>query len=94
MSRLQSFMKILLDDKGKILKGKSPYQDIVKELTSSKEYKDELLEISTITIKLIDKDINLEDFKVAISMIGGIVDTMLMHLMEKNDLRFMKKIMS
>ena len=80
-----------MDNKEEIMKDKSPYHDIIKELTDDKEYSTKLMKLASATIKMIDENINFTDFAVAVAMIDSIVDTMLMYLMEKYDLQFMKK---
>lgn len=91
MSGLLRFKKYLMDNKEEIMKDKPSYHDIIKELTDDKEYSTKLMKLASTTIKMINGNINFNDFAVAIAMIDSMVDTMPIYLMEKYDLQFMKR---
>ena len=92
MSDLQKFKDRILGIKEEILKQKrTPEFEAMKEFTSSEEFRTRINKYADITVKMINKDINPEDYKVAMAMVRATVDYGIVFLMEKYGVQFLKK---
>lgn len=93
MTELKVFKDRVLEIKEEILSQKRPEcYETMKELTSDPGFRREVTKYAGLTVKMINKEINFEDYKVALAMIRATVDVALIYLMEKYDLQFTKKI--
>jgi len=93
MSELKEFRDKILSIKEEILKQhRTPEFEAMRELTSTPEFKARINKYTDITIKMINKDIGFEDYRVAMAMIRATVDYGIVFLMEKYGVQFMKKI--
>lgn len=83
MSELKEFRDKVLSIREDILRQKrTPEFEAMKELTNSEEFKSQINKYADLAVKMINKDINFEDYKIAMAMIRATVDYGIVFLME------------